>query len=215
LKIKDRLGSLGVNAVFGAHQCEVLNSYDFLRRFDWDVINLSFAAGPGDEEFSHRYAEQICQVADLAFSQGGEAGLRRISQFDHYFRILDGQQRIHNYCGAGKSLLQVDTEGRFYACNWFVNDASEEVGRDLELDETKLKAYADPLIEKKDCRTCWARHLCGGGCMFVNKTKTGNKHQTDSSFCYRTRTIIAKGIELYEQARSRNRQNQGGTSEVH
>lgn len=211
MRVKERLGSLGVNAVFGAHNIEVLKTYEYFQPMAWDVINLSYAAGPEDEIYSPVYAKAMADVADLAYARGGEKELRRISQFDHYFRILDGQSRIHNYCGAGKTLMQVDTEGRFYACNWFVNDKSEELGQGLTLDPEKVKAFADPLIELNDCRTCWAKHLCGGGCMFVHKMKSGNKHKTDEQFCERTRTLIAKGIDIYEKARG----EEGRDSEVH
>jgi uncharacterized protein len=132
--------------------------------------------------------------------------LRKISQYEHLFRMLDGKQRIHNHCGAGKTLLQVDTAGKFYACNWFTNLKDEEVGQDLELNSEELAKYQPSLIELNNCNSCWARHLCGGGCMFVNRTKTGSKHKKDLEFCNRTRTILAKGIELYEQSRNEKRE---------
>ncbi len=201
MKVKDRLGHLGVGSVFGAHNYDVVGTYQYFQDFNWDSINLGYAAGPEDEIYSPLYVKGMLAVGDLAWQKGGEKAVRKISQFDHFFRILDSQSRIHNYCGAGKSLLQLDTEGRFYTCNWFVNDAKEEVGRDLFIDHEKLKEYAEPLIEKHGCGGCWAKHLCGGGCMFVHRLRTGDKHKTDHEFCTRTRTLIAKGIELYEQAR--------------
>ncbi len=50
--------------------------------------------------------------------------------------------------------------------------------------------------------------------MYVNKAKTGNKHDKDTEFCIRTRSIIAKGIEYYAEARYENEQN-GVASETH
>jgi uncharacterized protein len=200
-KVQGGLGSLNVHSVFGEHNTQVVRTYEYMRQWDWNMINLSFASGPKDEIYSPIYVDQMNQVADLAYRQGGEAQLRQISQFDQLFRTLDGQQRIHNYCGAGKTLLQVDTEGRFYVCNWFVNDAAEEVGRDLILDQEKLKKYANPLTELNGCGSCWAKHLCGGGCMFVHRARTGDKHKTDAEFCTRTRSLLAKGVEHYAQAR--------------
>jgi uncharacterized protein len=199
--VKDRLGSLNVHSVFGSHHTGVLETYRFMRQFNWDTINLTYAAGPEDEIYSPKYVDGISAVAAEAFQRGGETELRKIAQFDHFFRILDGKARIHNYCGAGKSLLQVDTEGRFYVCNWFVNDSKEEVGRDLTLQQDKLKKFQDPLIELNNCQSCWAKYMCGGGCMFVHRARTGDKHKTDSEFCSRTRQLIARGIQYYEQAR--------------
>ncbi len=199
--IKPQLQSLGVNAVFGSHQTNVLESYLYLRSFPWDMMSFSFASSAQDETFSPLYTEQMAKVADAAFAFGGEPELRRISQFDQFFKILDSKTRIHNYCGAGKSLLQIDTSGNLYACNWFANDASEIVGNGTSVNAEKLRAYADPLNELNGCKSCWAKHMCGGGCMFVHKLRTGNKHKKDIEFCTRTKNIIAKGIEYYAQAR--------------
>ncbi len=201
-KVKDRLGSVAVHSVFGSHNTNVVAAYTYMKQFAWDGINLGYAAGADDDVVSPKYVDGMFEVAKLAWDENGEAGLRRITQFDHFFRILDGQQRIHNYCGAGKSLLQVDTDGRFTTCNWWVNDKEEQVGEDLNLNHEALKQFAKPLIELNNCGNCWAKHMCGGGCMFVHKLKSGNKHKTDNEFCIRTRSLITKGIEYYEQARN-------------
>lgn len=201
IAVQDRLGALACNAVFGEHNTDVVAAWQFLRQFPWDMIYLGYAAGPKDETYSPLYAKSLGKVAELAFAMGGERELRRISQFDHLFRILDGKNRIHNHCGAGKTLVQVDTAGKFYACNWWTNQKSEELGEGLNLDKTALDKFAPSLLELNNCGTCWARHICGGGCMFVNRLRTGDKHRKDTEFCNRTRHIIARGIEHYEQSR--------------
>lgn len=205
IKVRARLGSLTAGAVFGSHNLNVVAAWKFLSELPFDSIKFDFAAEIGDEFSSRRFAQGVVEVADLAFKKGGEAELRRLHSFDHLFRTLDDQIRIQNHCLAGKTHLQLDTDGKFTACQWFVGQKDETLGEGLTLDLTaknkRLLAFADPLIEKNGCGTCWARHICGGGCMSVNKVKTGNKHQADQAFCERTRTIIAKGIERYAEAR--------------
>ena len=59
--------------------------------------------------------------------------------------------------------------------------------------------------------------------MHVNKVKTGQKNKIDTAYCERTRTIIAKGIERYAEARYKNDDqivaqtgnNDGAVYEVH
>lgn len=200
-KVRSRLGSVTAGAVFGKHHTGVVATWKFLQPFGFDSIKLDFAAGDHDSEASRAYVEEVAKVADLAFATGGEKELRKLNLFESVFSILDEQSRIHNHCEAGKSHLQVDTRGRFYVCQWFVNDDSEQVGQGTELDLEKLARFKDPLLELNDCRTCWAKHLCGGGCMVVHKLKTGSKHRKDDEFCLRTRSILAKGIEYYAEAR--------------
>ena len=212
-KVKEQLGSLSVHSVFGSHNTEVFNTYVFLQKFKWDVIFFTYATGPEDETYSPIYLRELLRTAEFAFKQGGERALRKISQFNDYFEILDSQKRMHNYCGAGKSVLQVDTQGKFYACNWFVGDKNEELGSGLKLDQEKISKYAEPLVKLNNCGDCWAKYLCGGGCMFVHRTKTQDKHKKDPEFCTRTRSIIQKGLEYYEE--SRQFENQGEPSEVY
>jgi uncharacterized protein len=201
LNVRQRLGSLAAGSVFNHVNNDVISTYNFLRQFDFDSYKFDFAASANDSDASIEFSNNLLSLADLVWLEGGELALRKLSMFDHYFQILDGQQRIQNHCGAGKSLLQVDTSGKLTTCQWFVGDTSEEVGFDVHVNKEKLAAFAEPLVELNKCGRCWARHLCGGGCMYINKLKSGSKHQSDPAFCSRTQNIIAKGIEYYAQAR--------------
>lgn len=204
VRVKAELGSLSAGAVFGKHHTGVVATWEFLRKIPFDALRFDFAVGDQDEAASRAYVEELNEVADRAWALGGEAELRRVSIFDLYFRMLDSRRRIKNHCGAGKTHLHVDTRGTLTTCQWFVGDKSEKVGEGTEIDHRALAAYAYPLAEKHNCGSCWARNLCGGGCMYVNKTKTGSKHDKDAEFCIRTRSIIAKGIEYYAEARYEN-----------
>lgn len=220
VKVRERLGSLTAGAVFGTHNLNVVKAWEFLSSYPFDSIKFDFAAEANDEQASREFAKQVAKVADLAAAKGGERELRRLQTFDHLFRALDDKARIQNHCLAGKNHMQLDTSGKLTACQWFVGQKNEEFGSlkdlDLSLNNPVLKGFAEPLIEKNGCGTCWARHICGGGCMHVNKVKNGNKHKVDQAFCERTRTIIAKGIERYAESRYDNpRRNIGDASEVH
>ncbi|MEK7358339.1 MAG: radical SAM protein [Bdellovibrionota bacterium] len=214
VRVKHLLGSLSAGAVFGKHHTGVIATWEFLRKIPFDSLRFDFAVGDQDEAASAAYVEELREVGDRAWTTGGEAELRRVSIYDLYFRMLDSRKRIKNHCGAGKTHLHSDTRGTLTTCQWFVGDKKEKVGEGTTIDHQALQAYADPLAEKHGCGSCWARNLCGGGCMYVNKTKTGSKHDKDTEFCIRTRSIIAKGIEYYAEARYESEQN-GVQSETH
>jgi uncharacterized protein len=220
LKIRGNLGSLNVGAVFGKHNLNVVATWKYLAEFPFDSMKFDFAAEAEDDLNSREFAAQLVAVADLAFKKGGEPELRRIQAFDHLFRVLDDKVRIQNHCLAGKNHLQLDTDGKLTACQWFVGQQDEYLGHaanlDLSAQNSGLLGFAEPLVEKHGCGSCWARHICGGGCMHVNKVKTGNKHQVDQAFCERTRTILAKGIERYAESRyETTRGNSGEASEIY
>lgn len=217
-KVHARLGSIAAGSTFGKHNLNVAAAWTFLSAMPFDSLVFDFAADANDDEASRAFAKGMIEAADLAFAKGGEKELRRLHVYDHLFQMLDDQIRITNHCLAGKNHLQMDTDGRFTACQWFVGQDDEELGRGAAIDEKKLAAFDRPLIEKNGCGSCWARHLCGGGCMHVNKLKTGNKHNVDRTYCERTQAVLAKGIERYARARYANTSDgsRGGlTCEVH
>lgn len=211
--VRSRLGSLSASAVFGRHYTDVVSTYRFFREFGFDAYRFEFAVEEGDAEASREFALSLNRAAELAYEIGGEAELRRITYFDGAFRTLDQQNRIFNHCGAGKSLLTVDGKGRVAACQWFLGRPEEELGRGADLNHEKVAAYAGRLVDLNGCQTCWARHLCGGGCMYANSVKTGEKHKKDHEFCNRARTTLGKAIEFYAQ--SRKESEKGDRYETH
>lgn len=198
---KDQLSGLQVNSVFGPHNLNVLKTYNFLMNLypDWESLNFLYANNDpsSDDVNSQTYISEMQKVAESAYQKRGLHGLAQIKQFQSVLSRVAAQTRIESYCGAGKSLVQIDTRGDLYTCNWFMNDPSEKAGHGTELNSDHLKAYTPSLIELNNCQKCWARHFCGGGCLYVHKEKTGNKHQKDPNFCQRTRTLGATALHYY------------------
>ncbi len=70
-------------------------------------------------------------------------------------------------CGAGMEYLVVTPTGDIYPCHQFVGEEQFLMGNiwvDL-LNEEIRKGFAhNHLQNKAECRACWARYFCGGGC---------------------------------------------------
>ncbi|RME18147.1 MAG: radical SAM protein, partial [Bdellovibrio sp.] len=198
-KYKDQLRSTKVNSVLGKHNIKALDAYLYLREFPFDLINLNYAANDEDEKYSPLYIQEMKKVAAEAYKQGGLKELIRITQFHKPLALIESGTRTYNYCGAGKSLLQMDTRGDIYSCNWFMDSPTEK----LNASESTLwntHSYSKNLIDLHECHSCWARHLCGGGCMFVNRTTQKNKHKKDLLFCERMRSLTAEAIYYYSKS---------------
>lgn len=198
---KSSLGHLGIHGVFNRENTDLVAAYEFYQKFDVDSYDFTFAVDENDDESNRLFVEQINLVAQKAFEQGGEQLLRKIALFDSYFSSLDQQQRTENHCGAGKSFLMIDARNGVFTCPWDVNSKTEKVGQGTVINDSLLEEYASPLIEKNNCGNCWARFLCGGGCMFVHKQATGNKHKKDGQFCFRTQSLILTTLKYYNLSR--------------
>ncbi len=206
-KFRAQLIYLNVNTVFGVHNTAVIETYDFLQSLDmnWDVINFNFANNQADEErATQNYVNEMRELGARLFKTHGLEGVSSIAQFRRPLARLTSQTRTHSYCSAGKSLLLADTKADLYTCNWFMNDPSEKIGHLTSIDETKLAKYQPSLIELNNCESCWARHLCGGGCMAVHKGHSGHRHGKNPNFCYRTRELSATAIQYFADSFSEN-----------
>lgn len=199
--VRKDLSYIKINSVFGTHNLAVLETYRFLRSLDIeiDAYNFNFANNSKDKDATDQYLQQMQSLAKVAYENGGLTELAKFTQFRNTLARLEAQTRSHSYCGAGKSLLQIDTSHKLYPCNWFMGDESEVVGQDTELDSKKWDHYSPELNQLNNCNSCWARHLCGGGCMAVHKEASGNKHSKDPLFCQRSRGLSAEAIYYYTQ----------------
>ena len=203
-KDRGQIIEFGFAAVSSAENPDVLSAYRFFRTLNPDWMEFNFSISENSPEAQQSYLAHMNEIAKEAWQNGGEKELRKIKQFDQTFKHLDSQQRLENYCGAGKSYLVVDAKNRLYTCPWEVGKKEEIVGENEQLDHVELAKYSKSLIELNNCGSCWARHLCGGGCMYIHKAHTGSKHKKDSLFCERTRSLILTSLLYYKLSRSAN-----------
>jgi len=200
-KIHSNIASFGLSAVSTKENLKIIQTYIFFKTFNPDWYEFNFSYTEKSPSAQTEYLTQMSALAALAYANGGEVELRKIKTFDVYFKLLDDQQRIENHCGAGKSYLMIDARNQLYTCPWVVGEKDEIVGVGSVLNHTKLEKYQKPLIELNNCETCWAKYLCGGGCMFIHRTHTGDKHTKDNLFCERTRGLILITLVYYKLSR--------------
>ncbi len=194
LNNKSLFSGIRIHGVFSRNNMQVFAAYQYFLPYAVDSFELTFDITESDLDLNNQFLSEMKAVAALAYERGGEKELRKIVLFDAYFRALDQQTRTENHCGSGKSLVSLDARNKLYACPLDVGQ------KNLELTEN-LHSIEESFIEKNDCQTCWARFLCGGGCLFAHRTLTGQKHKKHISYCERTRNLISLALLYYEKSR--------------
>ena len=193
--------SFGLGAVCSKDSPNMLETFKFFQTLNVDWYDFNMAYSENSPELQANFISQMNEIAEIAYNNEGEKGLRKILYFDQLFGLLDNQIRVENHCGAGKTFAMVDAKNRIYTCPWDAGKANEIVGQNEQFDHAKLANYSKPLIELNNCQTCWARHLCGGGCMHINRELTGHKHKKDKMFCERMRSLILTTLMYYKISR--------------
>lgn len=70
-------------------------------------------------------------------------------------------------CGAGRDYVAVTPEGDIYPCHQFVGNEAFKMGTvfdGIEHAEIKEDFAKANLLQKEECKNCWCRYFCGGGC---------------------------------------------------
>ena len=100
--------------------------------------------------------------------------------FFHFMIDLTGGPCIYKRisgCGAGTEYLAVTPWGDLYPCHQFVGMDEWKMGSVLDgsLDQKKKLLFSQTNVyEKSECRTCWAKFYCSGGCNANNLQYAGD-----------------------------------------
>jgi len=106
-------------------------------------------------------------------------------------KIAEGRRLFYG-CGAGISEVTVAPDGSIYECQRIYREPYGNVsdGRGPRELDSRFLTMVD---ERPVCRDCWARYLCGGGCLHQAHTDGG----TDAplpQFCRMKRTLVEAAI---------------------
>lgn len=103
--------------------------------------------------------------------------------FSMYMNRLQIGVKIKTYCGAGREMVVMSPEGRFYPCPVFADNANYCIG-ELGSGNNGGKPFPNLSVDEKQvCRQCWARNLCGGGCVSQAIRHMNDPLQPDPSEC--------------------------------
>ncbi|NLY29801.1 MAG: thioether cross-link-forming SCIFF peptide maturase [Firmicutes bacterium] len=126
-------------------------------------------------------------------------------EFYHFnLSLLQGQclsKRLTG-CGAGGEYLAVTPNGDIYPCHQFVGREEYRLGNLIDscLDEGIQRTFRRAhVLAKQDCRGCWARFFCSGGCHANAVSANGDIYKPDHFSC----ELLKKRLEcsIYIQAR--------------
>jgi uncharacterized protein len=107
-------------------------------------------------------------------------------------------------CGAGIEYAAVTPQGDIYPCHQFVGIDEYRMGNVAHGGFSKVISSRFAALDanaRDECRECWARYYCGGGCAAANLTVNGNIDQCDRVGCELEKkriecAILLKTIEL-------------------
>lgn len=162
-----------IRGTFTRHNLDFAADVLHLTGLGFDRVSLEpVVAGPEDD-YSFREGDLPRLAAEYeTLTRELLALYRRGSPLDyfHFNLDLDGgpclAKRLTG-CGAGYEYLAVTPEGDIYPCHQFVGRPSFNMGNvrtGLQGEQIAKQFQQAHVYNKDDCRSCWAKFLCSGGC---------------------------------------------------
>ncbi len=104
--------------------------------------------------------------------------------------IGSAEKRFYG-CGVGKTMAAVSVTGDVYPCPCFVGQKELCMGNIADYNAGALNDYHRAAVDHQpECRSCWARYYCGGGCFYDNKARTGDMLRPDVQGCVQKKAMF-------------------------
>lgn len=129
-------------------------------------------------------------------------------KFYHYNIDINGGPCVYKRisgCGSGHEYIAVTPSGDIYPCHQFVGNEKFKMGNvfDGDIDMKISNSFKSANIySKPECRKCWARFYCSGGCQANNFNFNGDIHKPYELGCIMQKKRIECAIALKSQISS-------------
>ncbi len=112
------------------------------------------------------YRDQLIDVAREELARARRGLPIRLTNFAIALKQIHAGASSPYPCGAGGGYFSIAADGDWYACHRAIGDARYRLGSPSALDPDRRRSFlAERHVHAKvDCRLCWARYLCSGGC---------------------------------------------------
>jgi len=162
-----------IRGTFTSKNLDFVN--DILHLADMGFTELSMEPAVAKPDSPHSLSMDHIEQIKRQYETLALEMLRREKQgrgftFYHYLLDLTGGPCIHKRiagCGVGTEYMAVTPSGDLYPCHQFVGDEKFKIG-DIRQGVTNESLQEDILgssiYTRNECKTCWARMYCSGGC---------------------------------------------------
>jgi len=152
------------------------------------------------EEHLPALEKEYDRLVDLYLQEKNKG---RPFRFYHFDMDLEEGPCIYkrvSSCGAGVEYLAVSANGDIYPCHQFCGEKEFYMGNILQdnfsPDKNIRELMAEAPLKREDCKTCWARYLCGRGCAATSYFLGGSLTRPHSLSCALQKMRLERALYL-------------------
>ena len=210
-----------VCATFTSAYPDVASIYDHLFGLGFEAVSLKPVRCKPNKPYSlRRSLDEMCESFGLFAEKllslpEPEAAdrLRRImpasgsgDNFGRFLKRVVEQHLLGWRCPGGTQNLVVHTDGHVYICPSLCGVPEARLGSVWEgIDDARVADLAEQLqvSHRVPCKDCWARFLCGGGCMHQSYLTFGDLFRPDPAECALNKHLIELAIWFYAELKEK------------
>jgi uncharacterized protein len=134
------------------------------------ILNADHPYSISSEGTISRILFEYNHLADIYLERFKNGNPIHFFHFDNNIKKLLQPQPIVTECGAGGALISVIPDGRIFPCFETALEDKNCIGNlDSGFNPVKRSLFQHMNVNEKDeCRRCWIRYTCGGGCHGFN-----------------------------------------------
>ena len=181
-----------VRGTFTKHNFDFTNDVLHMADLGFDQISMEPVVSDPNLDYSidepdlPRVFEEYERLANVIIERRKQG-----KGFNFFHFMIDLQQgpcaikRLRG-CSCGNEYIAVTPEGDIFPCHQFVGDDSWKMGNVLDgtYDQDKKHEFAlSNVYTKPDCKHCWAKFYCSGGCNANNWQYEKDVHKSHPISC--------------------------------
>jgi uncharacterized protein len=211
LLLADYTDKVHVRTTLTEQQTGAVRTLDHLIGLGFQDIHIGYRGGQGDGDFQSAEARRRLKAAYIRLAHrflanAIERDFSARYPFLPYLLHFCSNQPRRAYCDAGRRMLGLSADGGLYPCSIFAQLPKYRMGDVWAgLDKSRLEWLPEINIENDAvCKKCWARCICGGGCLYLIAEGDGAPRFTQSAECEVIRHIIQLAMWVHSELRERS-----------
>jgi uncharacterized protein len=206
VQVRDKSKQYYARGTFTRWNTDFFEDVKFMADEGFDEISIEPVVLPEDHPLSLREEDLPTifeQYDKLYFEMLKRHKEGKEFKFYHFNIDLQGGPCVYKRisgCGAGHEYVAVTPEGDIYPCHQFIGNKDFKLGNlldDEELNTSIIDEFKNAHIyTKPECKKCWARFYCSGGCQANNYNFNGDMHVPYSLGCKMQKKRIECAIAL-------------------
>lgn len=154
-----------------------------------------------NKHYNKELYKEYQELAEDYISSVKSCGKSNNRLFNSYIQDLYFKNMRSTACGAGIRGFAIGTDELIYPCHRYMGMQEYAVGTltsGIDYAKTIVFRHSN-VFEKEECKKCWAKFMCGGGCSHICVNQEKDIKKAPAAYCETYRKVYELAIYIYTE----------------